>query len=254
MSGKASDLLEKDAKEFADKYGEYFVYGHQSRARFSAICTIKCSSKEVRDKVKTSLTATPAKVGEITASLSKSTQTNQESVSIDINLEIDRLKAAKPEEQHVFKTDEILQAYDEFQKDFETVPILALLCHYSAIDSRCPLPQYQFQYLGGHLALAYQNLYIAQSELLTSAMVQAASSSKKISNVCDQIKALDVGKQEAVIEIQNSVRECLVDTENWRLRYDLRGDARKLVNNDFVKDAPGQKVGYVISAVCGCFK
>ena len=41
LTAEASELLGRDLKTFTDKYGEYFVYGHVSRARFTAVCNIK---------------------------------------------------------------------------------------------------------------------------------------------------------------------------------------------------------------------
>ncbi|MCJ1396857.1 hypothetical protein MMC11_000047 [Xylographa trunciseda] len=225
----ALKLLKKSVEEFQQKYGEYFVYGYVSRARFSAICTIKTSSEAVRDKIRASLTAKATDVGEIAATLERSLQNNSDFAQVDIHMEIDRLKGEEPAKRHIFKTDEVLSAFDKFQKDFVTVPFMALLCHYSVISS-FPLPQNQFEYLGGQLAAAYQNLYIAQTDLISSPMVQAASFTHRITKVCDEIKQLDVGNEDAVSETKKHVQECTDETDRWRLRYDLRLDAVKLAS------------------------
>jgi len=240
LKPEALKLLKENVEEFQQKYGEYFVYGYVSRARFSAICTIKTSTEAVRDKIKASLTAKPADIGEITATLQKSLQTSSDFANVDIHMEIDRLKGEEPAERHIFKTDEVVLAYNKFQKDFATTPFMALLCHYSDI-STFPSPQKQFEYLGGQLAVSYQNLYIAQTELISSPMVQAASSTHRIAKVCDEIKQLDVGKEDAVTEMKKHVQECLDETERWRLRYDLRLDAVKLSSKSLA-DNIGKKI------------
>ncbi|MCJ1389102.1 hypothetical protein MMC18_001956 [Xylographa bjoerkii] len=159
--------------------------------------------------------------------LEKSLVTSSDFAHIDIHMEIDRLKGKESTERHIFKTDGFLDAYNKFQTDFVMVPFKALLCHYSVISS-FPLPPNQFGYLGGQLAVSYQNLYIAQTELISFSMVQAASFTHRIAKVCDEIKQLDVGNEDAVIEIKKHVQECLDDTERWRLRHGLRLDALKL--------------------------
>ena len=230
LTAEASELLGRDVRAFTDKYGEYFVYGHVSRARFTAVCNIKTSSTDVRDKIKNSLTAKAGDAKGISASLESYNSTSKESCSMDMSLEIDRLKEKDAESRPKFEIGELMNAYDNFQKNFKTTPYIALLCHYSVLDPRFPLPQIQFQYLGSKLSALYQSLYLAQHELSHSPMVQSASCATKIAKTCDMIKHLDVYDENAVANMQKDVQDCLDEVERWRLRFDLQSDAKKLEN------------------------
>lgn len=230
LTAEASELLGKDIRAFTDKYGEYFVYGHASRARFTAVCYIKTSSKEVRDKIKSSLAAKAGDAKGISALMESYNSSNKESCSMDMSLEIDRLSEKDAESRPHFEIGELIKAYDNFQKNFKTTPYMALLCHYSVLDPRFPLPQSQFQYLGSKLSALYQSLYLAQHELSHSPMVQSASCSTKIAKACDMIRFLDVYDVNAVANVQKDMQDCLDEVERWRLRFDLQSDAKKLEN------------------------
>ena len=90
LSQMASNLLrEKDGIEkFRVKYGEYFVYGVQSRAEYSAVCTIKTSSKATRDKIKSSLEVDIKDAAKIGAELESVTASSSESLSIDNTINV----------------------------------------------------------------------------------------------------------------------------------------------------------------------
>ena len=230
LTPEASELLGRDKKAFMDKYGEYFVYGHASRARFTAVCYIKTSSKDLRDKIKSTLTAKAGDAKGVSASLESYDSSTKESCSMDMNLEIDRLGGQDAETRPHFKVGELVESYDNFQKNFQTTPYMALLCHYSVLDQRFPLPQNQFRYLGSKLSAAYQSLYLAQNDLSHSSMVQAAGCSATIAKACDMIRLLDVSNEIAVVDMQKKVQDCLDEVELWRLRFDLQSDAKKLEN------------------------
>ncbi|KAL8884428.1 MAG: hypothetical protein Q9192_006847 [Flavoplaca navasiana] len=131
---------------------------------------------------------------------------------MDMRLEIDRIGGKDPEKKPHIEMGEVVKAWDHFQADFETTPYMALLCHYSVLDSRFPIPQKQFQYLGPKISAAYQSLYLAQNELSNSLM------------------SLDVNDEAAVAHMHKTVQDCLDDVERWRLRFDLQSDAKKLEN------------------------
>ena len=228
LTAEASELLGRDLRAFTDKYGEYVVYGHMSRARFTAVCNIKTSSTELRDKIKSSLAAKAGDAKGISASLESYNSSSNESFSMDMSLEIDRLNEKDTESRPHFEIGELMKAYDDFQKDFKTTPYIALLCHYSDLDPRFPPPQTQFKYLGSKLSALYQSLYLAQHELSHSPMVQSASCSTKVAKTCDMIRHLDVFDENAIANMQKDVQDCLDEVERWRLRFDLQSDAKKL--------------------------
>ena len=230
LTAEASELLGRDLKTFTVKYGEYFVYGHGSRARFTAVCNIKTSSKGLRDKIKSSLVAKSRHAKGISASLDSYNSSSEESCSMDMSLEIDRLSEKDAESRPHFEIGELIEAYDNFRENFRTTPYMALLCHYSVLDPRFPLPQTQFKYLGSKLSALYQSLYPAQHELSHSPMVQSARCSTKIAKTCDMIRHLDVYDENAVANMQKDVQDCLDEVEHWRLRFDLQSDAKKLEN------------------------
>lgn len=116
LTAEASELLGRDVRAFTDKYGEYFVYGHASRARFTAVCTIKTSSKDVRDKIKSSLAAKAGDAKGISTSLESYNSSSKDSCSIDTSLEIDRLADKDAESRPHFEIGELVKAYDNFQK------------------------------------------------------------------------------------------------------------------------------------------
>ena len=230
LTSEASELLGRDLGAFTDKYGEYFVYGHASRARFTAVCNIKTSSTEMRDNIKSSLAAKVGDAKGISALLESYKSSGKGSYSMDMSLEIDRLSEKDAENRPHFEVGELVKAYDDFQKNFETTPYMALLCHYSVLDPRFPLPQTQFKYLGSKLSALYQSLYLAQHDLSQSLMVQSASCSTKIAKMCDMIRNLDKFDEKAVANMQKDVQDCLDEVEHWRLRFDLQSDAKKLEN------------------------
>ncbi|KAL9035560.1 MAG: hypothetical protein Q9180_004798, partial [Flavoplaca navasiana] len=104
---------------------------------------------------------------------------------MDMRLEIDRIGGKDPEKKPHIDIGEVVKAWDYFQADFETTPYMALLCHYSVLDSKFALPHNQFQYLGSKISAAYQSLYLAQNELSNSLMAQAASCSDSVAKACD---------------------------------------------------------------------
>ena len=155
---------------------------------------------------------------------------------MDMHLEVDRIGGKDPEKKPHIEVGEVVKAWDHFQADFETTPYMALLCHYSVLDSKFPLPQNQFQYLGSKISAAYQSLYLAQNELNNSLMVQAASCSDTVAKACDSVKFLDVNDEAAVANMHKTVQDCLDDVERWRLRFDLQSDAKKLENTEMRYD------------------
>ncbi|EXU98772.1 hypothetical protein X797_008246 [Metarhizium robertsii] len=124
-------------------------------------------------------------------------------------------------------------AYDHFVKEYKTEPYIGMLCHYSVVDQRIPIPQKQFSFLGPALELLYQSLYMAQTQLLASPMTQAAGFALKISALCDEIKTIDVADKGGIAQIQARVNECTEEADRWRLRQDLIDDAKKLERKNF---------------------
>ncbi|KAL8833645.1 MAG: hypothetical protein Q9176_007882 [Flavoplaca citrina] len=228
LTAEASALLANGVKDFTEKYGEYFVYGHISRARFTAVCNIKTSSKDLRENIKSSLAGKVGDAKGISAALESYNSSNKESCSMDMHLEVDRIGGKDPEKKPHVEIGELVKAWDQFQADFETTPYMALLCHYSVLDSKFPIPQNQFQYLGSKISAAYQSLYLAQNELSNSLMVQAASCSDTVAKACDLVKSLNVNDEAAVAHMHKTVQDCLAEVEQWRLRFDLQSDAKKL--------------------------
>ncbi|KAL8686896.1 MAG: hypothetical protein Q9218_006784 [Villophora microphyllina] len=110
LTAEASDLLGKDQKAFMDKYGEYFVYGHVARARCTAVCNIKTSSKELCEKIKNSLTAKAGDATGIATSLESYYTSNRDTCTIDTSLEINRLAGAKAETKPHFDVGEVIKA------------------------------------------------------------------------------------------------------------------------------------------------
>lgn len=244
LSDDASKLLQENRDYFTKRYGEYFVYGSMSRARFTAVCNIRTSSKEVRDEIKSILSAKAGSAYGISTTLSNINERKKESCNMDMNLEIDKISGKDAESTPHFKIGELVRAYDHFQKHFETTPYIALLCHYSVLSPHFPPPQDQFQYLGSKLSVAYQSLYLAQNELSQLPMVQAASCSKDIAKACDMISSLDVNDDKAVANMLKNVQDCLDEVERWRLRFDLHCDAKNLENTSlkycrFIHLSPG---------------
>ena len=135
LTAEASELLGRDLKAFTDKYGEYFVYGHASRARFTAVCNIKTSSMDVRDKIKSSLAAKAGDAKGISASLESYNSSGKESCSMDMNLEIDRLSDQDAESRPHFEIGELMKAYDNFQKKLQDHSL-----HGSAVSIFCSGP------------------------------------------------------------------------------------------------------------------
>jgi hypothetical protein len=229
-------------KKFSQKYGEYFVYGYRSRARFSAICTIKTSSKKSRDEIKTSLQVGVEGAGSLTAALESMTRSNTESITIDSNIEISGLNVVGKDGSHgtelvgdskttkTNKLEEVQKSFEDFQKNFKTQPYLGLLCHYSALDTtgKIPLPADQFARLGPELEKMYKSLFTAQIDLTTSPMVQAATTSKAIVELCDQITQMDLTDGTAVQQMEEKVKDCLSNVDLWRLRNDLLADVENL--------------------------
>ena len=232
LTAAATSLLGEDPKKFAEKYGEYFVYGYIARARFTAVCTIKASSETLCNVIKTKLAAKAGDAKSLAASLESENSSNKEHCQMNINLEVDRLEGDSVQHRPHFEIGELTKAYENFQNHFQTTPYVALLCHYSVVDGRFPLPQHQFQYLGSTLSTAYQSLYLAQNELSNSCMAQTTGCAARIAKACDMVKYLDVNDENAMAAVQKEVKECLDEVDRWRLRFDLQNDAKKLARTD----------------------
>ncbi|KAL8848497.1 MAG: hypothetical protein Q9221_006499 [Calogaya cf. arnoldii] len=147
MTAEATALLGSDLNGFTEKYGEYFVYGHVSRARFTAVCNIKTSSKDFCDEIKKSLAAKVGDAEGISAALDSYNSSKKGNCTMDMTLEMEK----KP---HI-EVGDVVKAWDHFQANSETSRSIALLCHYSVLDSKFPLPQHQFEFLGSKLSTAY---------------------------------------------------------------------------------------------------
>jgi hypothetical protein len=236
-------------KKFSQRYGEYFVYGFRSRARFSAICAIKTSSKKSRDEIKTSLEVGIEKAGSLTAALQSMKEQNTESVKIDVNIEITGLNNVGNEIQtgsarsgggtraiKTNKVEEVQMMYENFQENFKTQPYLGLLCHYSALDTsgKVPLPEGQFAHLGPELERMYKSLFTAQIDLATFPMTQTAATAKEIVALCEEITKANLNNETEIEAIGGKVRICLNNVDLWRLRSELLGDVGKLKNNKMI--------------------
>lgn len=64
---------------------------------------------------------------------------------MDMSLEVDRLSEKDADGRTHFEIGELIKAYDNFRENSKTTPYMALLCHYSVLNPRFPLPQVQFQ-------------------------------------------------------------------------------------------------------------
>jgi hypothetical protein len=232
LSKAALDLLDSPGGvgKFQEKYGEYFVYGAMARSRFSAICNVKTKTTLARDKIKSSLEVQGSEVGSLKATIDAFSKSSDESISIDIIIDFSGVKSHIPEETKPTKVEEVRFAYETFKKNYVTNPYVGMLCHYSVIDNRLPLPQQQFQHLGPELERLYQSLYMAQTELLASPMKQAADFTPKISALCDEIKMLKMSDSNAINQLKLRVENCTTEANNWRLRSDLVEDVKKLKN------------------------
>jgi hypothetical protein len=222
-------------KKFSQKYGEYFVYGYRSRARFSAIYDIKTSSLE----------AEVEGAGSLTATLKSMSESKSDTVSIDVNIHTSGLNNVENDardgaklggESKTTKTnkvEEVQKKLEEFQKHFKTQPYLGLLCHYSVLDTsgNIPLPQNQFARLGPELERMYKSLFTAQIDLATSPMVQAAAAARGMVDLCDQITKLNLTDESAINQMDEKVKASLNSVDLWRLRNDLLVDAGKLKND-----------------------
>ena len=232
-------------KNFSQRYGEYFVYGFRSQARFSAICTIKTSSKKSRDDIKASLEVGVEMVGSLNATLESMRGQKSESVTIDVNVEISGLNDVGNEiktgganstgDAKAIKTNkvqEVQKMYENFQKNSETKPYLGLLCHYSALHTTHKIdpPANQFAHLGPELERMYKSLFTAQVDLETSPMAQAAATGKDVVALCEEITTLNLTDATAIEATDGKVRVCLKNVDLWRLRSELLGDVGKLKN------------------------
>ena len=173
-----------------------------------------------------------ADTAEAAASFERTTKNSSEVLTINVHTDVNRIKGSLRQGGSSVKATDIVSAFVNFQKNYDCVPQKALLCHYSVIDHRIPLPQHVFPSLDTVLATALQALYTSQSQLLTSPMAQAVEDCKMIDTVCDEVRSLDVGNSEAVSKTRLRVQECVNAVDLWRLRQDLLGDAQKLEKKD----------------------
>ncbi|KFG78584.1 hypothetical protein MANI_002969 [Metarhizium anisopliae] len=235
LSAAALSVLQSPdgINKFQERYGDYFVYGALSRARFNAVCTIRTSSASIRNQIKTKLEATLTEAGSLSAVFESLSKSSSEWASTDIDIAMSGVKGQPASTSKTNKIDEVQAAYDHFVKEYKTEPYIGMLCHYSVVDQRIPIPQKQFSFLGPALELLYQSLYMAQTQLLASPMTQAAGFALKISALCDEIKTIDVADKGGIAQIQARVNECTEEADRWRLRQDLIDDAKKLERKNF---------------------
>lgn len=233
LSKTALDLLDspKGVEKFQEKYGEYFVYGAMARSTFSAICNVKTNSTMIRNKVKVSLEAQASDVGSLKTTIDTYSKSSNESISIDIIINFSGVKKNVQETTKSTKVEQVSAAYETFKKNFVTKPYVGMLCHYSVVDNRIPLPQHQFQHLGPELELLYQSLYMAQTELLASPMTRAADFTPKISALCNEIRTMKMNDSNIISQLKLRVDTCTTEADSWRLRTDLLEDVMKLKND-----------------------
>ncbi|KAI9771828.1 MAG: hypothetical protein M1840_001598 [Geoglossum simile] len=245
LSQKASDILggENGLKEFRTRYGDYFIYGYQRRSKFSAICKINASSESTRDEIKTKLAAKGGNVGAMSAELEYMSKREKENISIDINMRIAGVKQGGIKEGEATQTEadgaippddakplDIVKFFNYYQNNMSPVPCTALLCHYSAIDTRFPCPEDQFKEFGELLGAAFQELFFAQCNVISSPMVRASEVAEEITRVCRKIEKLDLNDKKAVDLVISDKADCLQEAKKWGLRHQLLIEAKKCEN------------------------
>lgn len=216
--------------KFQEKYGEYFIYGSLSRARFNAVCNIQTSTVEIRNQIKSKLEVAATESVSLSTTFESLSKQQDDWMSSDVDISLSGVKGQPASTGTTDKIDSMKSSYDYFIKNYETAPYVGLLCHYSVIDTRIPTPQGQFSFLGPVLELLYQSLYMAQTQLLSSPMTQAAQLTPKISSLCDTIKDMDINDAAMLAKMKTEVADCVNEAEKWRLREDLIDDAKKLSN------------------------
>ena len=229
-------------QQFSQKYGEYFVYGYIARARFSAIASIKTSSESTRDEIKTSLEVAAGSVSSIGATLESIKSSKEHFATIDIAVDTVGFKNVPPGKEKesekststsTNKIDEVQQMYQNFSQNHELQPYVGLLCHYSVLRTTAsiPLPVNQFAHLGPDINKMYKGLYTAQIEISASPMVQASATGKRIADLCEKIRTLNLTNAQAIKSLSDNFDACMAEVDAWRLRSDLIEDVKKLKNN-----------------------
>ncbi|EXU98773.1 hypothetical protein X797_008247 [Metarhizium robertsii] len=94
LSAAALSVLQSPdgINKFQERYGDYFVYGALSRARFNAVCTIRTSSASIRNQIKTKLEATLTEAGSLSAVFESLSKSSSEWASTDIDIAMSGVK------------------------------------------------------------------------------------------------------------------------------------------------------------------
>lgn len=211
----------------------YFVYAFDSRASFVASCNFIASSAEVMNQLKAGIGANIEQVAAVTHEMQASLKEKGEHIRTEIALEVTGFDPRGDSKGDMANLKEIATAFKTFQKNAKPVPYMASLVHYSAIDSRIPLPAQQFKDLSFKLSTALQRVYMLQSEILSSPMSRAKLLSEKISKTATElleVKPTDEAMDEWLLKIDDYT----LQAKQWSDREQLLKDAVKLTTKDYV--------------------
>jgi len=231
LTEEAKEYLKaKGPTSFLEKYGDYFVYGHRSHARFVATCQFSASTKETLDQFKASLSIGVKDIAKISSELEASLASAKSHISTII--EIHAIGYDNSGDASILaNTKEIVTSYNKFQQHFSTVPYVALLRHYSTVDSTIAPPGAEFVEYAPELTATYQRAYMLQTRVISLPFVQAKPLADQISSVVRQLQNISVDKKDwknQLEPVKKDLENCQNQFELWRLRLQLLGDAVKL--------------------------
>lgn len=219
-------------KKFQERYGDFFVYGCRSKSAFAGVLTYKADSSEALDEFKSALSIDAGNIASTSAALEKIRKEYKSTITSNLKIHIDGYRGFS----EVVVTKSLDDAYVDFQENYQTVPYLALLCHYSAIDSLIPRNHNPLEGMGPVLENAFQRLYIMQSEIISSPMKQANQLSKRVTNLGDDLATVDVTKKNSVKRLVDEIHVCGEEFNLWETRASLLEDAEKLSKPSLVSE------------------
>ncbi|GAA5890746.1 hypothetical protein JCM6882_000642 [Rhodosporidiobolus microsporus] len=242
LDEEANILLSQDPRQFAERYGDYFVAGYSSRAHFTAVATHRATNKEDLDKFAAQVLACFEKSSLEPADSDKLGETNSmtslirkigtaftgfgdqtRDLQVETTLVVDCAGIQGPP-LPAGNFDQ-LASYLTNVVQVSPVPLVAHLRPLKSIDARCLSPEVSaLPELTEKLLSASSQVFALQNVVLSNTFPELDTHLSTLYQLSDELSTLKSASQEAI--------------DSWFTRFDAEKVEinKKLVRRDFMKD------------------
>ena len=194
-----------------------------------AFCEHHASSEETLNELKSSLSLGKEDVAEASAELETKIKETKSYISTSVMIKVEGYGG----KDDFANTKEIESSFKKFQENAAPTPYVALLQHYSTIDPRITTPGKAFVDSSPLLTQAYRRIFMLQSRVNSSPMVEITKLADKVSNHAN-VLSQDISPNKATFaaDLDKWTKQLDVyqaEYDVWALRYRLLGDYRKVL-------------------------